>query len=108
MKLPESEIIVLDLAGDYARVACHNPDGVESLMSLGFHLSGDQFIKAIADDLERQKMACNLIELSAVFSAGRDWSPAELLEYYREQGVFRKAYRVISWKGKDNFQIRDC
>jgi len=40
-----------------------------------------------------------LVDLDALFSAGRDWSPQALVEYYREIGVVRSAYRSIAWRG---------
>lgn len=108
MMLPEDEIVVLDLAGDYVRIFCKDPKYINSLLALGFHVDGDQLVKPIVEDAERQQLIHELIKLRAVFSAGRDWSPAELLDYYREQGIVRQSYRVIAWRGQDSFQIRDC
>ena len=103
--LPENEIIVLDLAGNHARIACTSPVDISALNALGFQAEGDQLVKAVSGVAERQKLVHELIKLHAVFSVGKDWSPAELLQYYRQQGVVHESYRVISWKGQDNFQI---
>ncbi len=108
MKFPDNEIVVLDLAGNYSRVACKDPVSIGALNALGFHMDGDQLVKAISGDAERQQLVRELIKLCALFSAGKDWSPAELLGYYREQGTVCESYRVIAWKGQDSFQIRDC
>lgn len=108
MMLPEDEIVVLDLAGDCVRIFCKDPKCIGFVLALGFHVDGDQLVKAVLDDAERQQLTHELIKLRAVFSVGRDWSPAELLDYYREQGIVRQSYRVIAWKGQDSFHIRDC
>ena len=46
-----------------------------------------------------------LIALEALFSNGKDWSPSELVDYYKEIGLIDSKYYKISWKGKDDFYI---
>jgi hypothetical protein len=43
--------------------------------------------------------------LDALFSAGHDWSPAELVSYFYEQGVFTGSYREIKWRAPDLYEI---
>lgn len=66
-------------------------------MTLGFIAQGDQLVCLVADDAHRKTIAQALVNMNAVFSEGRDWSPAELMALYREQGVINTPYRVISW-----------
>jgi len=108
MKLPRSEIVVMDLAGNCARIYCDDAKSIERLAALGFHWEEGLFVKNIAEESERQYIANELVKSRAVFSAGRDWSPAELIAYYREQGIVREKYRVIAWTKKDVFEIRNC
>ena len=53
------------------------------------------------DNFDKKK----LIALEALFSNGKDWSPSELVDYYKEIGLIDSKYYKISWKGKDDFYI---
>lgn len=105
--LPETEIVVLDIAGSWARVACSTQGDEAKLAKLGFVVEKGQMVRPIADAPDRQRLANALVGLGALFSGGRDWSPAELVDYYREQGVVRGAYRVITWKSPEQYLIFD-
>jgi hypothetical protein len=108
MNIVEGEIIVLDIAGASARVACGKPEAEASLIALGFILEGDQMVRKISDIADRLKIVGELIELGALFASGRDWSPAELVDFYREQRMILTGYRRISWKGPNQYLIADC
>jgi hypothetical protein len=71
----------------------------------GFVEQGDDLIMPIQNADDRIKVLVRLIELGALFSAGRDWSPAELVEYYREQGLISGPYRVIEWTSPEQFLV---
>lgn len=105
MKLPEDEIIVMDIAGNQAVIACSNPSKTAALYELGFALKVDRLVHAIGDDEQCKSIVLKLLGLDALFSAGRDWSPAELLDFYREKGVIDGCYRVISWRGPGDYSI---
>lgn len=107
MNLPENEIIVLDIAGEYARIACDDQKNREALERIGFVLGKDQMIRPIADVSDRQELVRILINLSAIFSGGRDWSPAEIVDLYREQGVVSTGYRKIVWKNPEQYILID-
>lgn len=77
------------------------------LSSIGFSCDGNRFTRSIFDDSERQVFIEKLIDMGALFSEGRDWSPAELLNFYCEQGRIKIAYKVISWRGQDNYIITE-
>jgi len=98
MDMPKNELVVLDIAGKRARVKC-DLKNIEPILSfLGFVREGDQMVREITDDLDRQGLVRELIALDALFAAGRDWSPSELVDYYREQGLVSQSYRVVTWK----------
>lgn len=105
--IPENEIVVLDIAGAYARVECSDQEDLASLAKLGFILEDGQLVRPIADVFDRQKLVRALIELRALFSAGRDWSPAELVDLFREEGAISTGYRMISWKNSTQYVVVD-
>ena len=94
--LPQNEIVVLDVAGSHARVAVTRPDTL--LESLGFVMSGDRFERPIADEADRERLIRSLIDLRALFVRGRDWSPAEVADYLRDQGKINGPFRRIMWR----------
>jgi hypothetical protein len=107
MNLPENEIVVLDIAGACARVVCGNQRDEANLANLGFVSENGQMVRPIADVPDRQRLVNALIGLGALFSSGRDWSPAELIDFYREQGVVTTGYRMITWKHPNQYMVID-
>jgi hypothetical protein len=107
MDLPENEIVVLDIAGAYARVVCCNQGDEANLAKFGFVSENGQMVCPISDVADRQKLVNALIALGALFSGGRDWSPAELVDFYREQGVIATGYRMITWKSPHQYIVID-
>jgi len=103
----ENEIVVLDIAGARAKVACGKPSVEASLMALGFVPEGDQLARPISDVVDRQEIVGALIRLGALFASGRDWSPAELVDLYREQGTILTGYRMVTWKNPNQYLIID-
>jgi len=105
VKLPVDEILVLDIAGHVAVVVTDVAAVADVLMRLGFARHGDRWKRTIADDHDRRALVAALVDLDALFSAGRDWSPQALVEYYREIGVIRNDYRSIAWRGPTQYVI---
>ena len=48
-----------------------------------------------------------LRDLGLCFSAGREWSPTEVFEWLRDQGLVSGHYRRIGWRGPGDFEIWD-
>ncbi|WP_241017854.1 hypothetical protein [Burkholderia sp. Ac-20349] len=92
-------MLVTDIASHVAVVVTDAESSVDALARLGFVRQTDRWERAIADDTDRRALVAALVELDALFSAGRDWSPQALVEYYRGIGVVRSAYRSIAWRG---------
>ncbi|MEQ5840510.1 hypothetical protein N0A02_13850 [Paraburkholderia acidicola] len=105
MKMPQNETIVLDMAGNTCAVWTDVPDHFQVLRSLGFVSNGDRWVRPIADATDRQRLMQIMIEMKAIFSAGRDWSPQELADHFRATGVISGSYRLISWQGPDRYRI---
>jgi len=49
MEIPTNEMVVLDIAGNNARVVCSVPEIETSLSALGFVSDGEQFVRNITD-----------------------------------------------------------
>lgn len=103
----KDEIIVNEIAGAKAVVDCFDTRKQQSLINLGFAKSEDSFVCAISSSKHREDIVKSLLGLSALFSTGRDWSPAELLEFYREKGIINGKFRVIAWLGSSKYRIED-
>lgn len=101
------EIVVLDIAGASARVACGKDEAEAALIALGFLHQGQQMVRKISDDGDRRNLVRALIGLKALFASGRDWSPADLVDFYREQGVILTGYRMITWENPNQYSVVD-
>lgn len=104
-RLPQDETVVVDIARNHCVVLTDVPAHAQVLQSTGFVKQGDRWTRQISDDADRQDLVKRLIELKALFSAGRDWSPEELVEHYRDNGVITPSYRSISWLNPDQYRI---
>lgn len=103
--LPIDEIVVTDIAGDQARVHAAKLAHKDELVRIGFIGQADELARPIRDVQDRIQLVVKLIELGALFSSGRDWSPEELVQYYVEQGSVSGPYRVISWSSSERCAI---
>ncbi|BAX59196.1 MULTISPECIES: hypothetical protein [Burkholderia cepacia complex] len=105
MTAPVTETLVMDIAGHVAVVATDVAAVADALVRLGFVRQPDRWERAIVDDNDRRSLVVALVDLDALFSAGRDWSPQALVEYYREIGVVRRGYRSIAWRDAQQYVI---
>ena len=105
MKMPLDEIVVLDVAGDVARLYSATDVHDADLMRAGFLRSGEDLTRPITDDDDRKNLVRTLIGVDALFSSGRDWSPEEIVELYKEQGFTNQGYRVISWTDPQRYVV---
>ncbi|MBZ5789827.1 hypothetical protein K8353_06865 [Burkholderia contaminans] len=105
MSAPADEMLVTDIAGHVAVVVTDRVTAADVLARLGFARQSDRWERAIANDNDRQVLVAALVDLDALFSAGRDWSPQALVEYYREIGVLRSGYRSVAWRGPGQYVI---
>lgn len=105
MVIPDNEMVVIDVAGDYARVQTTNSAHRQSLVRMGFVEEYDRLSLPLKDKNDRAKVVQMLIGFGALFSDGRDWSPAELVAYYRELGLVSGSYRVITWRNPNDYFV---
>jgi transposase len=100
----EDYILINELAGSRIVAKCNNMQLIDFLTSLGFKNSGTYYIKQVNEE-ERIKTIKILIKNGALFSEGRDWSPAELVLYYREKGIINEKFKSISWTNPKKYNI---
>ncbi|MGG7604690.1 hypothetical protein [Massilia sp. BKSP1R2A-1] len=101
-----NEIIVLDIAGERALVHAANSFQRRELRRIGFAEGlDDRMVMPLHDDDARVRVVVRLIDLGALFSDGRDWCPAALVHYYREQSLIKGSFRVITWRNPEEFFV---
>lgn len=103
----QNEIIVLELAGDHAIVECVDSTLADQLVKLGFSIDKGKFYHPISDMDARIDISRKLISLGAIFSHGKDWSPADLIQYFSESGLISGKYRTVAWKSPTEVIIRE-
>lgn len=82
------DIVVLDIAGNHARLHCSTLYQKTSLSRLGFECEGPHMTRSISDAHDRVGLVRTLIEMSALFIGGRDWSPSEIVELLQSRGRY--------------------
>ena len=105
MSMPTDELVVVTISGGVTRVFAATKSFDAELSDLGFFRKGDELSRAISSEDDRKAVAVALVKLGAIFSSGKEWSPEEVLDLYREQGIFTERYRVISWRTPATFVI---
>lgn len=103
--MPELAVIVLDIAGACAKVKIEGSANIPALTQLGFVSKNGEYERPISSMEDRETLVKNLIALGSLFSGGRDWSPAEVVDYFRERGRVNTGYRKIEWANPDTYFI---
>ena len=100
-------IVVSELAGNKAVIqAVELSAGAGlSLRSLGFVEQNGVYTRAVSGHPDRVLLIKELRSLGALFAGGPDWSPAELVEYHREQKMIDGPYQRIAWKSPEQYVI---
>ncbi len=93
--------------GDDIRLCLLDERQTDTLHELGFvsGLEPSEFSRACHDLQDKARVFTQLQRLGWAFSAGREWSPAEVFEHLREQGLLQGNYRRLAWVGPDNPQL---
>lgn len=102
---------VLTARADLWQVKAADPHAA-LLAGLGFRRLprlGGWFDVTFAPPLGLEDMAMvarMLIEARFAFSAGRDWSPSEVVQDLRDRGLVFNAFEEIVWKGPGDWKVR--
>jgi hypothetical protein len=89
------------------KVIDHSLDA--ALTALGFVTGpGDDVLsRDVADDAEKARIFDALRPLGVAFSDGKEWCPAEVFEYLRDQGLLSGKFVRISWRQPGQFHLAD-
>lgn len=89
---------VAEANSSFLRVISLSPVGSSSLKQLGFtEESPLSFTLSINSPDERVRLFQELRANDFAFSAGREWSPSELFEFFRDQGLLSGDYIRVAW-----------
>ena len=77
------------------------------LICLGFEKVEPYYSISIpTDDVEKRAALFQmLMEIGTLFSDDKDWSPSEIVRYYRDIGLIKGDYLRIAWRNKQDFDI---
>ncbi|MEE3663592.1 hypothetical protein V2I52_16875 [Brenneria sp. g21c3] len=81
-------------------------DNIE-LLNLGFSRNGGSYSIFIENEERQLFLIEKLAGIGAFFSYGQGWAPSQVMEYLKEQGKINFTYKEISWRGPDDYIIRD-
>lgn len=84
---------------------------LEQLASLGFAPTEGAGLNSVSASFSslnaKAKLFARLRDFEVCFSAGPDWSPSEIFEYLRDQGLLIGRYRRVAWSGPGRFTIAE-
>ena len=105
--MPDKCLVVTDIAGERAVIETTEVDVASDtlLVQLGFKWNGTRYLRHISDHLDRQALVRELMRAGALFAGGPDWSPSELVEYYRDQGSVQGDYKRIVWRSPERYEV---
>ena len=103
----KDKVVAIELAGNNILLANDNNNFKNELIGIGFEKVEPYYsISVPTDDIEKRAVLFQkLIEIGTLFSYGKDWSPSEIVEYYRDKGLIRGDYLRIAWRNKQDFAI---
>lgn len=105
VNFPPGATVVLDIAGNCARVVSDKPGDAVRLNALGFVAENGQLVRSVQDQADRLRLITSLIDLGALFSSGRDWNPADVVGFFKDRGDLSSDYLIISWRGLGEYSI---
>jgi hypothetical protein len=105
MNKMENHIIIHELAGARIVAQCADVQLKNILVSLGFEYEEKFYIKQVDSEDTRINIIRILMTNKVLFAEGRDWSPAELMFYYRAKGIINGEIKIISWTKPGEYNI---
>lgn len=103
----KDKVIVEELGNENILIVNDGNNFKSKLFSLGFEKVGRYYSISIpVKDVEKcVDLIRKLMEIGALFSYGKDWSPSEIVRYYRDEGLIDGHYMMISWRNQQEFNI---
>lgn len=80
-----------------------------ALKNLGFLFDPNlsSFVKDASGMPDKAQLFTQLRDMGVCFSAGREWCPSELFEYFREQNLVAGKYKRVAWSDPQHFTIQE-
>lgn len=64
-----------------------------------------QFSYICRDEQDKANLFGRLRQLGLAFAAGREWSPSDVFEYLRDQGLLQGIYRRLIWTSPGRMHV---
>lgn len=103
----KDKVVAIELAGNNILLVNDNDNFKNELICLGFEKVEPYYSISIpTDDVEKRAALFQmLMEIGTLFSDDKDWSPSEIVRYYRDIGLIKGDYLRIAWRNKQDFDI---
>lgn len=101
---------VAQASGNLIYVKVGPATDIPMLHSLGFSPDPKdhrRFVAVVSSDVEKGRLFAALRDNGILFSYGREWNPAEVFEYLKEQGYVKGPFKIISWRRPGDWITRD-
>jgi hypothetical protein len=96
---------VVQADGDEIVITAVDPDDAAQL---GFvENSSGGFARTIRSDADKASVLRELRDAGFCFARGREWSPAEVFEWFRERGLLSGQFRSLSYSGPGQSHVRE-
>ncbi|EED39816.1 conserved hypothetical protein [Stenotrophomonas sp. SKA14] len=96
---------VQQAGGNTVQVVLLDADAHAALQALGFEGVLPTLRAEVGDDLGKARLFAALRDLGVAFSAGREWSPAEVFAWLRDRGLLEGAYLRIAWTHPHQYDV---
>ena len=83
----------------------------DALAAMGFEYRNDEsgtYAINVGGDREKAALFDRLRVQEFCFAAGPGWSPAEIFERFRDEGLLQGAYRRIAWRSPGSPLVEEC
>jgi len=92
---------------EFVEVATSELQASKDLLSLGFSRVTDSEYRIPApDENGKAQIFSTLRKMGFCFARGREWSPAELFEYFRDRGLITGQFTEIAWTRPTEWRTR--
>ena len=107
--MQELDAYVVKADSRQVRVKTVNNATHPELTKLGFSFDASlsSYVKDTTGVPEKAQLLTQLRDAGICFSAGREWCPSEVFEYFREQNLVAGKYKRVSWSAPKNFTIQE-
>ncbi|MBF0643928.1 hypothetical protein [Pseudomonas protegens] len=97
--------------GDSIRVRVLDPTLDAALRAIGFSqtVENDVYVLDVQNDQHKAQVFDALRLLAVAFSTGKEWCPAEVFEYLRDDlGLLGGRFQRVAWTGPGQYRLADA